>query len=117
MTIFVDISLRKIVFEFAKVAYQPAGNVTSHVNRLIKKKKKKKKKTLEHLKIHPLLSRCLCIIGQWLSTEKGVWEKLSSDHCLVPVRRFPRPSRSTHCGDVSEANATRNGFDGRNNET
>ena len=119
MTIFVDISLRKIVFEFAKVAYQPAGNVTSHVNRLIKKKTKNKKKTkkkLEHLKIHPLLSRCLCIFGQWLSTEKGVWEKLSSDHCLVPVRRFPRPSRSTHCGDVSEAHATRNGFDGRNNE-
>ena len=46
LTIFVDISLRKIVFEFAKVAYQPAGNVTSHVNRLIKKKKKKKKKHL-----------------------------------------------------------------------
>ena len=46
LTIFVDISLRKIVFEFAKVAYQPAGNVTSPVNRLIKKKKKKKKKHL-----------------------------------------------------------------------
>ena len=107
MTIFVDISLLKIVFEFAKVAYKPAGNVTSYVNRLIKK---------IHLKIHPLLSRSMCIIGQWLSIEKGTWEKLSSDHCLVPVRRFPRPSRSIHFCDVSEANVTRNGFDGRNNE-
>ena len=25
-------------------------------------------------------------------------------HCLVPVRRFPSPSRSIHFGDVSEAN-------------
>ena len=25
-------------------------------------------------------------------------------NCLVPVRRFPRPSRSMHFGDVSEAN-------------
>ena len=29
---------------------------------------------------------------------------MSSQGCLVPVRRFPRPSRSIHFGDVSEAN-------------
>ena len=27
-----------------------------------------------------------------------------SKHCVVPVRRFARPSRSIHFGDVSEAN-------------
>ena len=41
--------------------------------------------------------------------------------CLVPVRRFPRPPRSIHFGDVSEANgwethATRQELAARNNE-
>ena len=55
-------------------------------------------------------------IGQSVSIEKGAWENISSDHCLVSVRCFPRPSRSIHFGDVSEANETRNEFEGRNNE-
>ena len=45
---------------------------------------------------------------------------------LVPVRRFPRPSRSIHFGDVSESNrrethfsldhVTRNALAGQDNE-
>ena len=43
-------------------------------------------------------------------------------YCLVPVRRFPSPSRSIHFGDVSEANGretdhvTQNTLAARNNE-
>ena len=31
-------------------------------------------------------------------------ESLLYEHCLVPVRRFPSPSRSIRFGDVSETN-------------
>ena len=37
----------------------------------------------------------------WLPTQTG---NLLSRPFLVPVRRFPRPSRSIRFGDVSEAN-------------
>ena len=46
---------------------------------------------------------------------------MSSQGCLIPVRRFPRPSRSIHLGHASEANGTldhvtRNALAARNNE-
>ena len=33
-----------------------------------------------------------------------VIKQVMYDYCLVPVRRFPSPSRSIHFGDLSEAN-------------
>ena len=61
-------------------------------------------------------------------TKKIWWWLWRKNNCLVPVRRFPSPSRSIHFGDVSEAkeretvshfrleHVTRNALAARNNE-
>ena len=43
--------------------------------------------------------------GHWRQPVKLLTIKAAT--CLVPVRRFPSPSRSIHFGDVSEANGPR----------
>ena len=45
-----------------------------------------------------------CFKGKALGTRLEKRAFITRRVCLVPLRRFPRPSRSIHFGDVSEAN-------------
>ena len=46
----------------------------------------------------------LVLLSSRNSASMVTWRHTSPLYCLVPVRRFPSPSRSIHFGEVSEAN-------------